>query len=160
MIAPSVRATMTPRQTTGFVHSLLPLIGLGWSVPRRQHPMPPPESPEREPTLSGRRRPVEPSDRQHEHQSRGRRRVERPQAPSHTCFASVAGQRATRHAGFGARDTLDPTRKRWKFALSIARQAIAGQICREGNSPPAMSVTRQCCQSGSLQSQPIRPSGQ
>ena len=31
--APLVRATMSARQTTGFVESLLRLVGLDWSVP-------------------------------------------------------------------------------------------------------------------------------
>jgi hypothetical protein len=33
IVAPSVRATMTTRQTTGFVTSLLELAGLNWPVP-------------------------------------------------------------------------------------------------------------------------------
>ena len=33
MIAPLVRATTTTRQTTGFVESLLQLVGLDWTVP-------------------------------------------------------------------------------------------------------------------------------
>ena len=33
IVAPLVRATMSTRQTTGFVESLLGLIGLNWTVP-------------------------------------------------------------------------------------------------------------------------------
>ena len=69
---------MALRQTTGFVESLLRLIGLDWAVPdfstlcRRQKtlkvdiPYP----------VSRIRRPAPPLDRQYRHQGRGRRRVE------------------------------------------------------------------------------------
>ena len=45
---------MPLRQTTGFVQSLLRLIGLDWWVAGRQHALPPPENPERAPALSWR----------------------------------------------------------------------------------------------------------
>ena len=46
IVAPLVQATMSARQTTGFVESLLRRIGLDWEVPdfstlsRRQKPLP------------------------------------------------------------------------------------------------------------------------
>ena len=136
---------MPLRQTTGFVQSSLRLIGLDWSVPdfstlcRRQK------------TLNvslpnrGGTGPlnllIDSTGIKAEGEGEWNARP-----PSRACHACAAGQRAARNAGLGARYTLESTRKRWRFAPS--------------KSPPAMSVTRQCCQSCSIKSQTIRPSGQ
>ncbi len=85
---------MALRQTTGFVESLLCLIGLDWAVPdfstlsRRQGEMGPwpqcgrvsPSNAEGEHSLPRLGRPAAPAGRQHRDQGRGRRGMERPQA--------------------------------------------------------------------------------
>ena len=74
---------MALRQTTGFVESLLRLIDLDWAVPNFSTLQPSPEDPEGQHPLSRIAGPAAPADRQHRHQGRRRRRVERPQAWRH-----------------------------------------------------------------------------
>lgn len=64
---------MALRQTTGFVESLLRLIGLDLGGAKLQHPEPSPEDLECKHSLPWLRRPVAPAGRQHRHQGRGRR---------------------------------------------------------------------------------------
>jgi hypothetical protein len=85
--APLVRATMSTRQTTGFVESLLRLIGLDWAVPnfstlsRRQSDTGPwphccrvsPSNLEGQYPLPRFRRSAAPADRQHWDQGRRRK---------------------------------------------------------------------------------------
>ena len=70
---------MALRQTTGFVESLLCLIGLDWDVPDFSTE-PPPEDAGCEHPASGGAGSAAPSDRQHRYQGYGRRRVVDPQA--------------------------------------------------------------------------------
>jgi hypothetical protein len=62
---------MALKQTTGFVESLLRLVGLDWTVPDFSTLFAPQEDPRREQPLSWLAGPVAPLSRQHRHQSRG-----------------------------------------------------------------------------------------
>ena len=56
---------MALRQTTGFVESLLQLVGLDWTVPDFSTLSPPPEDPGCEHTVSRVQGAAAPADRQH-----------------------------------------------------------------------------------------------
>ena len=71
---------MALRQTTGFVESLLRLVGLDWTVARLQHAVAPSEDAGRQYPVSRLQGSVAPAYRQHRDQGRGRRRMARPQA--------------------------------------------------------------------------------
>ena len=133
------------RQTTWFVQSLLKLAGLDWLVPDYS-------------TLSRRQKalnvslpyrggtgalnlPIDSTGIKSEGEGEWN-----ACPPPRTCHACAAGQRAARNAGLGARYTLGPTKRHWRFGRWRSR--------------PATSVTLPCCPSCSAKSRQPRTSDQ
>ena len=124
---------MPLRQTTGFVQSVLRLIGLDWSVPDFS-------------TLCRRQKTLN---------------VSLPYrggtGPVNLLIDST-GIKAKGEGEWNARKHGGPKRRIWrKIYIGIDKETL--EVRSIGASPPAMSVTRQCCRSCSVKSQPIRPSG-
>jgi hypothetical protein len=121
---------MPLRQTTGFVQSVLRLIGLDWSVPdfstlcRRQK------------TLNvslpyrGGTGPLNLLIDSTGIKAEGEGEWNARKHPSHRNCVSTVGQWAALNAGFGARYTLASTRKRWKFAPSKSPPAVSAPLGR------------------------------
>ena len=135
---------MALRQTTGFVDSLLRLVGLDWTVPdfstlsRRQK------------TLAvnipyrGSQGPLHLLVDSTGIKVEGEGEWHARKHPSHRNCVSIAGQRAAPSGASGARSISGSTNKRWRFGRSRL--------------PEATSETRRCCPIFWARSRPTRRS--
>ncbi|PTM77101.1 DDE family transposase [Cereibacter johrii] len=166
---------MALRQTTGFVESLLRLIGPDWAVPdfstlsRRQSEMGPwrqwrrvsPSNAEGEHPLPRLGRPASPAGRQHRDQGRGGRGMERPQAWRHEAAGGarfISG--STRNRRKSARPSSPPV---GITAEAAPRPGCTGSSSRVSVSPRASSTVRSPSSRSGLPSltaspHPARPS--